>query len=158
MTSCWCYCPVLRSFTTFQKRISLMLLFAFLSHFKSTWNTDVYMIKMHETHCMCDDNMPSKFISCEVQWNAVHNDDDSLDSLYFQSEQYLQSFVIFGARQVTSSAFYPHLVSPFIIFMYFFFFLSDWTMITIRNEDKRCEFICICIWFGLCFHIIIFCL
>lgn len=103
---------------------------------------------------------PRKNISCELHWNVICNDDDCLISFSVRPTIFTV-FCDFWCSTGYFLPFIPILVSSFIFFHNFFSLVrsfacsSDQTMITIRNEDKRTEFICICIWCALCFRIII---
>lgn len=123
-----------------------------------------YIMKKMNANSLCDDNMPSKYISYEVQPNASECPcNDSRISLLFLRRHTIFPVTTFFLCDVLVLdrlllALYFHLVCSFIFTFFFCLFESNQTMITTWNEDERTEFICVCIsaWTILYFyHIII---
>lgn len=99
-------------------RISLMLLlFAFLSHFNFKWN--VYDDKNARTPlCVRWQYAPKNVFPAQCNGMFVHNDDDSLISLYFSPT----IFTVFCDIWCSTGYFLPFIPNGYLSFLFSLFF------------------------------------
>lgn len=79
---------------------------------------------------------PKNVFPAQCNGMFVHNDDDSLISLYFCPT----IFTVFCDIWCSTGYFLPFIPNGYLSHFYSLFFPSDQTTITIRNEDKRIVF------------------